>query len=122
MATARCTRVWAVEELAAPTALTHTQSSKSDIFQERIQLPVFPLSFPAPKWSRTPPLKYPSALWLLTQLRCFCYQFTTPVKEEAQAFHLNSPSSGRFGPGVEEIKPGSGFDLLFLPHFAFQLK
>lgn len=122
MVTGRCTRVWAVEELAAPTALTHTQSSESDIFQERIQLPVFPLGFPAPKWSRPPPLKYPSAPWLLTQLRCFCYQFTTPVMEEAQAFHLNSPSSRRYRPGVEEIKPGSGFDIIFLSDFGFQLK
>lgn len=123
-ATARCTRALAAEGLAAPTALTHARSSEGDIFQERLQLPVFPLGFPAPKWSRTPPpppLKYPSALRLLTQLS-FCYQFTTPVKEEAQAYYLNSPSAGWYGPGVEERKPGSGFDSLCFSDFGFELK
>lgn len=34
--------------------LTHTQSSVSDIFQERVQLPVFPL-FPSTQMELTPP-------------------------------------------------------------------
>lgn len=47
----------AAEGPAAPAALTHARSSEGDIFQERLQLPVLPLGFPAPKWSRTPPSK-----------------------------------------------------------------
>lgn len=54
MVAARCTSLLAAERLEAPNALTHTQSSVSDIFQERVQLPVFPLHFPAPKWSWPP--------------------------------------------------------------------
>lgn len=70
-----------------------------------------------PNGAEPPPLKYPSALRLLTQLSFFCYQFTTPVKEEAQAYYLNSPSAGWYGPGGEERKPGGGFDSLL--HFRF---